>query len=66
MNQPTGPGQQYQEKLMAKCAAGEHDVKRKYGPRGIMWGVCCFPCGMRQLEADSELRCMRCGERVGG
>ena len=32
--------------VMAKCARGEHQVSRKYGVVGIIFGVALFPVGM--------------------
>ncbi|KAI0731947.1 hypothetical protein C8Q72DRAFT_819986 [Fomitopsis betulina] len=39
-------GYDYQLQLMARCARGEHQVSRKYGVVGIIFGVALFPVGM--------------------
>ncbi|KAI0372267.1 hypothetical protein BV20DRAFT_940334 [Pilatotrama ljubarskyi] len=39
-------GKQYQDNLMAMCAAGNHDVSKKYGICGIICAVLLFPCGL--------------------
>ncbi|KAI0632218.1 hypothetical protein C8Q77DRAFT_1158880 [Trametes polyzona] len=57
-------GRDYQEKLLAQCAAGNHDVTKKYGVCGIITAILCFPCGLICLCTDVEKRCVRCGVKV--
>ncbi|GJE84136.1 hypothetical protein PsYK624_002120 [Phanerochaete sordida] len=57
-------GADYQNELMARCARGDHDPKTNYGTVGILWAVCCFPCGLYCLSKDKQRRCVRCGVRV--
>ncbi|KAI0372266.1 hypothetical protein BV20DRAFT_940485 [Pilatotrama ljubarskyi] len=58
-------GAEYQQRLFAMCAAGQHDIETKYGVFGIIMAVVCFPCGLICLFTDTEKRCVRCGARVG-
>ncbi|GJE88775.1 hypothetical protein PsYK624_048610 [Phanerochaete sordida] len=73
--QPRGPpltpgqmeaqiGSQYQQQLFARCARGDHDVQKKYGPCGIITAVLLFPIGLICLFADVEKTCARCGTRL--
>ncbi|KAI0657329.1 hypothetical protein C8Q70DRAFT_282827 [Cubamyces menziesii] len=57
-------GAQYQEQLLAKCAAGDHDMVTKHGAGGIIAAVCLFPIGLLCLMLDAETRCVRCGVRA--
>ncbi|KAI0789687.1 hypothetical protein C8Q75DRAFT_733495 [Abortiporus biennis] len=52
--------------VYARCARGDHDVVKKYGPCGIITAIFCFPIGLIALCIDYEERCARCGVRVGG
>ncbi|EPT05142.1 hypothetical protein FOMPIDRAFT_1139162 [Fomitopsis schrenkii] len=54
-------GYDYQLQLMAKCARGEHQVSRKYGVVGIIFGVALFPVGMLVMLCDRKKKCDRCG-----
>ncbi|KAI8986060.1 hypothetical protein BD414DRAFT_487496 [Trametes punicea] len=60
----TTVGKQYQENLMAMCAAGNHDISKKHGICGIICAVLLFPCGLICLFTDVEKRCVRCGAKV--
>ncbi|EKM51786.1 uncharacterized protein PHACADRAFT_101848 [Phanerochaete carnosa HHB-10118-sp] len=57
-------GAQYQQQLLARCARGDHDRKRKYGACGIITAVLLFPIGLICLFTDSEERCVRCGQKM--
>ncbi|KAI0696020.1 hypothetical protein BC835DRAFT_1272470 [Cytidiella melzeri] len=63
-NVETQMGSQYQAQLLARCARGEHDVEKKYGPCGIITAVICFPIGLIALFIDVERKCSRCGVRL--
>ncbi|KAI8986061.1 hypothetical protein BD414DRAFT_461442 [Trametes punicea] len=58
------PGAQYQERLMAMCASGNHDIEKHHGIAGIIGAIICFPIGLLCLLLDVEKRCVRCGVRV--
>ncbi|EDR14866.1 uncharacterized protein LACBIDRAFT_306056 [Laccaria bicolor S238N-H82] len=39
-------GEQYQQELLARCAAGQHDYSTRFGPCGIITAIvsaCDFP-----------------------
>jgi len=57
-------GRQYQQKLMGRCAQGDHNPKRRYGVFGIIMACILFPIGFICLVCDSEKICARCGERL--
>lgn len=52
---------QYQQQLFARCARGDHDVSKKYGPCGIITAVLLFPIGLICLFMDVDKKCARCG-----
>ncbi|CAL1708292.1 unnamed protein product [Somion occarium] len=54
-------GANFQQELYARCARGEHDVEKKYGPCGIITAIMCFPCGLICLFNDITKKCARCG-----
>jgi len=57
-------GSQYQQRLLARCARGDHDPKTEYGVCGIITAVICFPIGLICLFSDREVKCARCGVRI--
>ncbi|EPQ58076.1 hypothetical protein GLOTRDRAFT_37428 [Gloeophyllum trabeum ATCC 11539] len=57
-------GSQYQQRLLARCARGDHDRHAEYGVGGIITAVLCFPIGLCCLFMDREVKCSRCGERL--
>ncbi|KAH9936181.1 uncharacterized protein B0H18DRAFT_1113614 [Fomitopsis serialis] len=54
-------GYNYQLEMMAKCARGEHQLTKKYGPAGIICSVFLFPVGLLFLLCDNKKKCERCG-----
>jgi hypothetical protein len=48
--------------VFARCARGEHDVVKKYGPCGIITGVLLFPLGLIALLSVSVL--VECGFHI--
>jgi len=54
-------GYNYQLEMMAKCARGEHQMTKKYGPAGIICSVFLFPVGLLFLLCDNKKKCERCG-----
>ncbi|KAJ7632707.1 hypothetical protein FB45DRAFT_512507 [Roridomyces roridus] len=57
-------GEQYRAELFAKCAAGAHEPRTRFGVCGIITGVLLFPIGLICLFADSERKCDRCGVKL--
>ncbi|CAL1705958.1 unnamed protein product [Somion occarium] len=57
-------GANFQQELYARCARGDHDIEKKYGPCGIITALACFPCGLICLFKDVTKKCSRCGTVV--
>ncbi|PCH40185.1 hypothetical protein WOLCODRAFT_150224 [Wolfiporia cocos MD-104 SS10] len=64
MSQAAAIGAQYKDEMFAQCAAGNHQVQKKYGVCGIICAVLLFPCGLFCLMCDVKKTCTRCGQIV--